>query len=154
MAIFGLRMLNAPGMFARINEHGEYIWFQLTTALGKSAALLHLNFDPTPPGPLPRLFLLSSSIVNATAINAVFAVTLDNDYSSINTLESFVMPTQGSKVHRVLPAFGGLYVSELTVSLLAHIPLCTTESETAIDEASDYYAMMGMGVDSHQIHYA
>ncbi len=146
-------LLNAPGTFGRIDGKGNYTWFHLTSALGKTAALLHLNFDPTPPGPLPRLFLLSSSIVNLTAPNAIFAITLDNSYSSINTQQTFMMPTQGSKIHRVLPAFGGLYVSELTVSLLAHIPLQTSESETSVDEASDYYAMMGLGVDAQRIKY-
>lgn len=146
-------LLNAPGTFGRIDAKGEYTWFHLTTALGKSAALLHLNFDPNPPGKLPRLFLLSSSITNPNAVNAIFAVTLENNYTSINTQQSFVMPTQGSKIHRVLPAFGGLYVSELTVSLLAHISLQTTESETSVDEASDYYAMMGLGVDAQHIRY-
>lgn len=147
-------LLNAPGTFGRIDGRGNYTWFHLTTALGKSAALLHLNFDPNPPGKLPRLFLLSSSITNPAALNAVFAVTLDNNYTSINTQQTYVMPTQASKVHRVLPAFGGLYVSELVVSLLAHIPLQTSETETSVDEASDYYSMMGLGVDAHRIHYS
>jgi len=52
-----------------------------------------------------------------------------------------------------LPAFGGLYVSELTVSLLAHLPLAATASETGVDEASDYYSMMGLGVDAQRIRY-
>jgi hypothetical protein len=114
---------------------------------------LHLNFDPNPPGPLPRLFLLGSSVTNPGALNAVFAVTLSDDYTHIDTQQTCVMPTQGSKVHRVLPAFGGRYVIELTVSLLAHIPLRTTASETGVDEAGDYYAMMGHGVDAQRIIY-
>jgi virginiamycin B lyase len=146
-------LLNAPGTFGRIGPQGEYTWFHLTTPLGKTAALLHLNFDPNPPGPLPRLFLLGSSITNPGALNAVFAVTLSNDYTHIDTQQTFVMPTQGSKVHRVLPAFGGLYVTELTVSLLAHIPLQTTASEAGVDEAGDYYSMMGLGVDAQRIRY-
>jgi streptogramin lyase len=146
-------LLNAPGTFGRICPKGEFNWFHLTTPLGKTAGLLHLNFDPNPPGSVPRLFLLSSSIVNANVLNAVFAVTLSDDYTHIDTQQTFVMPTQGSKVHRVLPAFGGLYVSELTVSLLAHIPLSAAASETAVDEASDYYSMMGLGVHAHHIRY-
>ena len=146
-------LLNAPGTFCRIGADGVFNWFHLTTPLGKAAALLHLNFDPHPPGSLPRLFLLGSSIVNANALNAVFAVTLSDKYSHIDTQQTFMMPTQGSKVHRVLPAFGGLYVSELTVSLLAHVPLATTEGGPGVDEASDYYSMMGLGVDAHRIHY-
>lgn len=147
-------LLNAPGTFGRIGPKGEFTWFHLTTALGKSAALLHLNFDPDPPGRVPRLFLLGSSIVNPGALNAVFAVTFSSDYTHIDTQQTFVMPTQGSKVHRVLPAFGGLYVTELTVSLLAHIALPITANETGVDEASDYYSMMGLGVDAHRIHYS
>ena len=80
-------------------------------------------------------------------------MTLSDNYSQIDTQQTFVMPTQGSKVHRVLPAFGGLYVSELIVSLLAHIPLSATANETGVDEASDYYSMMGLGVDAHHLHY-
>lgn len=117
--------------------------------------MLHLSFHPNPPGKLPRLFLLSSSITSPNALNAVFVVTLDTRYSSIDTQQTFVMPTQSSKVHRVLPAFGGLYVSELTVSLLAHIPLPlrAAEAATSVDEASDYCSMMGLGVDAHIIRY-
>ena len=147
-------LLNAAGTFGRIGPQGEIAWFKLTTSLGKTAALLHLNFDPNPPGPLPRLFLLGSSITNPSAPDAVFAVTLSNDYTHLNTQQTFVMPTQGSKVHRVLPAFSGLYVSELIVSLLAHIPLPTSTPETAVDEAGDYYAMMGLGVDGQRLRYS
>lgn len=63
-------LLNAPGTFGRIGPKGDYTWFHLATPLGKAAALLHLNFDPHPPGPLPRLFLLGSSIVNPGALKA------------------------------------------------------------------------------------
>jgi len=146
-------LLNAPGTFGRIGSDGEFSWFRLTTSVGKTAGLLHLNFDPNPPGPQPRLFLLGSSITNAAAPDAVFAVTLSDDYTHLDTQQTFVLPTQGSKAHRVLPAFGGLYVSELNMSLLAHIPLLGSASETAVDEASDRYSMMGLGVDSRRIRY-
>ena len=146
-------LLNATGTFGRIDAKGDITWFRLTAPLATSAALLHLNFDPNPPG-LPRLFLLGSSIANASALNAVFAVTLSDDYTHIDTQQTFVLPTQGSKAHRVLPAFGGLYVSELTVSLLAHIPLNAAEPDTSVDEASDYYSMMGLGVNAQRIRYS
>jgi streptogramin lyase len=145
-------LLNAPGTFARIGADGAFTWFHLTTALGKTAGLLHLNFDPNP-APLPRLFLLASSITNAAAPDAVFAVTLSDDYSHLDTQQTFVLPTQGSKAHRVLPAFGGLYVSELNVSLLAHVPLPTGAGDTRVDEASDYYSMMGLGVAARRVRY-
>ena len=53
-------------------------------------------------------------------------------------METFMMPIRGSKVYDVLTAFDGLYVGELTVSLLAHIPLATTADETGADGAADY----------------
>jgi streptogramin lyase len=144
-------LLNAAGTFARIGPDGEFTWFRLTTTLGKTAGLLHLNFDPDP-GRLPRLFLLGSSITNAAAPDAVFAVTLSDDYSHLDTQQTFVLPTQGSKAHRVLPAFGGLYVSELNVSLLAHVPL-SPAGDARVDEASDAYSMMGLGVGARRVRY-
>jgi virginiamycin B lyase len=146
-------LLSAPGTFGRIGADGEFTWFRLTTPLGKTAGLLHLNFDQTPPGPLPRLYLLGSSISSAAAPDAVFAVTFSDDYTHLDTQQTFVLPTQGSKAHRVLPVLGGLYISELNVSLLAHIPLSGSASDTAVDEASDSYSMMGLGVDARRIRY-
>ena len=144
-------MTGPTGTFGKVTADGEVHFIQLPNAQGKTAGLLHLAFPPQDKG--PRLFLMSSSIGTATAINAVFDVTFDEGYNRIETISTVTLPTQYSKAHRVFHTNKGLYVTELSVSGICHIRTGFQDNLPVVDETSDYYADFGMGSEQASVDY-
>jgi streptogramin lyase len=135
------------GTFGRINEDASIDWFTMSSAIGSTASLIHMAFDQEQTG---RLWMLGSSMACASSVNAIFTVDID-DISTGGTAKpriarqnSIALPTQRSAAHRVISHKGGLYVTELATSTLAHI------SGAAVDglddsETWDQFADYGLG---------
>lgn len=138
------------GTFGRIKDD-QFQWFHLTTHLGKTAGLLHLAFGEVGNG-LPRLHLLSSSIIDPSMINGVFSVSLARNYDKVLQQESIVFPTQYSALHRILVLGQNLFVTELSASALAYVPLPPNRYQQA-PEDTDQYSIFGLGIDADRIQY-
>ncbi|MEO0868780.1 MAG: hypothetical protein AAFY17_10095, partial [Cyanobacteria bacterium J06642_11] len=141
------------GTFGRIvaneGKDSDIQWFHLKNSLGKSAALIHLAFENSENcEELPKLWLLSSSIIASSAIDSLIEIKFDPDYQAIDTISTSVFPTQLSKAHRVLPLNHGIYATELATSVLTHLVSNPAENTTRYDETSDYYATFGLGVNA------
>lgn len=148
------------GTFARILSSGDFQWFTLSTPIAADAGLIHLAFDwhehfqrklteGSTNRELHRLWLLSSTLVAdaGNSIDAVFSVLVDTKLGRITTEQSITLPTQRCATHRVLPHRTGLFVSELQVSLLAHITgAAAFNVEGVPGETTDYYGHFGLGV--------
>lgn len=141
------------GAFGRISANGEVTWFHLTSMAGKQAGLIHLAFDPHGENPGSRLWLLGSSMASHMAVNAVFAVTLADDGSRIASQVTISLPTPYSMTHRVMTHRSGLFVTELGVSVLAHIPKGTAALAETISETSDSYSLFGLGALASRVVY-
>ncbi|EFJ30940.1 hypothetical protein SELMODRAFT_270650 [Selaginella moellendorffii] len=135
-------------------------WFHLTTAT--TAGLLHLAFDNgvyhRSQGKNLKIWLLGSSIGSPANINAVFTVHLQPDPKNPEQLhlekeEVIVLPTQSSMAHRVLKHRSGLFVTELSASVLAHISGTAVWGPDRDDQAADAYALWGLGALSNRVHY-
>jgi len=139
------------GTFGRINSDASINWFSLTSNVGKNAGLIHLAFDTDP----SRFWLLGSSTANASGPNAVFTVTIDTSNkggSRIATQNTIMLPTQWSWNHRVISHCGSLYVTELTMSTLAHIRGAVVDG-WPVSEIWDQYADYGLGLKAKFITY-
>lgn len=135
------------GTFGKILADGTVEWFRLPNALGKNASLLHLAFQPHPETDAPdTLWLMSSSIIDATATDAIFRVRLRDNYSVIDSVNTTVLPTQRSKAHRVLPQPEGIFVTELATSTLAGLFSDPSAATSGFDETGDYFAQYGYGI--------
>lgn len=140
------------GTFGKILQDGTVEYIRLPNPQGSTAGLLHLAFHPKGDN-APRLYLLSSSIADAAGVNAVFDVSLNDEYSRIETIATTTLPTQYSKAHRVFYTKNGLYVTELSVSLLCHIRTDFANNTPVVDETSDYYAGFGAGTFEEKVRY-
>lgn len=143
------------GAFGRIDGRGDVTFFKLPTGFGATASLIHLAWHQAAPDGAPKLWLLGSSISDGTALNAVFEVELqDNAYAPVATQLTYAMPTQMSACHRVLATGNSLYVTEMSTSLLAHIPVGDLGGDLAQSETWDYYANFGLGTGRVRNDYA
>jgi virginiamycin B lyase len=111
------------GTFGRINQDASIDWFTMSSDLGKTAALIHLAWgeDPT------QLWVLGSSIICATCIDAVFTIKLDDiatggtSKPGIVIQNTIMLPTQRSWAHRLIVHSDNLYVTELITSTLVQV---------------------------------
>ncbi|KAF9965941.1 hypothetical protein BGZ70_003733 [Mortierella alpina] len=103
------------GTIGHIHADDTITYHKLTSPRGKDAALLHLAFD------LNRdnnhvLWLLSSSIINADALDMIIKVTFDPTWKNILSEEVTVMPSQHSKAHRILITEKNIFATQLSTS--------------------------------------
>ncbi|CAO3567555.1 unnamed protein product [Mortierella alpina] len=103
------------GTIGHIHADDTITYHKLTSPRGKDAALLHLAFD------LNRdkshvLWLLSSSIINANALDMIIKVTFDPKWKNILSEEVTVMPSQHSKAHRILITENNVFATQLSTS--------------------------------------
>ncbi|KAF9288956.1 hypothetical protein BGZ68_010281 [Mortierella alpina] len=103
------------GTIGHIHADDTITYHKLTSPRGKDAALLHLAFD------LHRdkthvLWLLSSSIINANALDMIIKVTFDSHWRKILKEEVTVMPSQHSKAHRILISEKNIFATQLSTS--------------------------------------
>jgi virginiamycin B lyase len=111
------------GTFGRINSDASIDWFTMSSTLGKTAALIHLAWgeDPT------QFWVLGSSIVCDTCVDAVFTIKLDDistggtEKPGIAIQNTIMLPTQRSWAHRLILHGDNLYVTELITSTLAQV---------------------------------
>eukprot|EP00250_Pteridium_aquilinum_P014048 c21747_g1_i2 orf=74-1543(+) len=144
------------GTFARISAEGKYEYFKLTTPLATTAGLIHLAFDwdyalKEQASSTLRLWLLASSLVatEGNSLDAVFTVLIDSELSRITTQHSIVLPTQLCANHRVLPHRTGLFVSQLSVSSIAHVTgAAALNPMDVVGETTDMYSDFGLGQSS------
>ncbi|KAJ5885195.1 hypothetical protein N7495_009705 [Penicillium taxi] len=142
------------GTFGRINADATIDWFAMSSYIGSTAGLIHIAFgqDPT------QLWLLGSSTLCASCVNAVFTVKID-DLSTggsasprIMIQNSIVLPTQRSWTHRVVFPDGSLYITELTTSTLAHVSGAAING-LKVSETWDQFADWGLGLKAQGIDY-
>lgn len=115
-------MLGGNGTFGRISSSGNITWFTLTSTAGAAARLIHLAFDRRLlKNSLLRCYLVSSSLISSSAPNSVIRVFINLQSSKIESEVNMLLPTPYSMTHRVLPYRGGLYVTEMMVSIIAHV---------------------------------
>ncbi|KAF9344881.1 hypothetical protein BGX26_003797 [Mortierella sp. AD094] len=105
------------GTFGHIDADDTITYHKFQSPLGKDAALLHLAFSVNPTTDY-TLWLLSSSIVNNNALDMVIIVTFDSQWKTIQNEEYIVIPTQQSKVHRIVVNPSYVFVTELASSKL------------------------------------
>jgi len=135
------------GTFGRINEDASINWFTMFSDIGSTAPLLHLAFDQDP----TRFWLLGSSIVCPSGVNAVFTVKIDNISTGgtanprIAIQNTITLPTQRSQAHRVISHRGSLYITELATSTLAHVGGAAVKGLN-VSETWDQYSDYGLGV--------
>ena len=135
------------GTFGRINKNASIDWFTMFSDIGSTAPLLHLAFDQDP----TRFWLLGSSIVCPSGVNAVFTVKIDNIATGgtasprIAIQNTITLPTQRSQAHRVIFHRGSLYVTELATSILAHVRGAAV-NELNVSETWDQYSDYGLGL--------
>lgn len=142
------------GTFGRINKNASIDWFTMSSAIGSTAPLIHLAFDKDP----TRFWLLGSSIVSPSSVNAVFTVKID-DISTGGTANpriaiqnTIVLPTQRSSNHRIISHRGSLYITELTTSTLAHVSGAAVNG-LSVSETWDQYSDYGLGLKEQVIVY-
>jgi hypothetical protein len=66
------------GTFGRINKDASIDWFTKSSRIGGTAPLIHLAFDKDP----TQFWILGSSTICPTCIDAVFTVKFDANSSS------------------------------------------------------------------------
>ncbi|KAF9951237.1 hypothetical protein BGZ72_007216 [Mortierella alpina] len=103
------------GTIGHIHADDTITYHKLTSPRGKDAALLHLAFDLNH-GKNHVLWLLSSSIINANALDMIIKVTFDYKWKKILNEEVTVMPTQHSKAHRLLITEKNIFATQLSTS--------------------------------------
>jgi virginiamycin B lyase len=142
------------GTFGRINKDVSIDWFTMSSDIGSIAPIIHLAFDQDP----TRFWLLGSSTLCASCVNAVFTVKID-DISTGGTANpriaiqnTIMLPTQRSWTHRIIYHEGSLYVTELTTSTLAHINGAAVNGLN-ISETWDQYSDYGLGLKAQVINY-
>jgi virginiamycin B lyase len=133
------------GTFGRINKDASIDWFTLSSAIGKTAPLIHLAFGQDP----NQFWLLGSSTVCADCINAVFTVKIDDTTGGtakprIAIQNTIMLPTQRSWTHRMILHGGSLYITELTTSVLAHVSGVAVDG-LKVSETWDQYSNYGLG---------
>ncbi|KAK5736846.1 hypothetical protein LTR17_007171 [Elasticomyces elasticus] len=141
------------GTFGRINKDASIDWFTMSSNLGMTAPLIHLAWgqDPT------QFWILGSSIVCPTCIDAVFTVKLDNSVGGtskprIAIQNTIVLPTQRSWTHRLIAHRGSLYVTELITSTLVQVSGAAVEG-LKVSETWDDYSNWGLGLRADIIAY-
>ncbi|KAF9186433.1 hypothetical protein BGZ51_002019 [Haplosporangium sp. Z 767] len=105
------------GTIGHIDANDKVTYHKLQSALGKNAALLHLAFDLDATNNY-TLWLLSSSIINDSALDMIIKVTFDSQWRTIQNEDVLVMPTQHSKAHRILLTPTNVFATELSSSKL------------------------------------
>jgi streptogramin lyase len=142
------------GTFGRINKDASINWFTMSSAIGSAAPLIHLAFDQDP----TQLWLLGSSTVCPSCVNAVFTVKID-DVSTGDTAKpgiaiqnTIMLPTQRSWTHRMISHGGSLYITELTTSTLAHVSGAAVNGLN-VSETWDQYSDYGLGLKAEVIDY-
>lgn len=107
------------GTIGRLDAAGDFTWLTLRTAEARESGLLHIAFAPA--ANRPTAWLVSSSIINPTVRDAIIRVEFDDSFGQIVAEEITNLPTQRCMAHRVLPVAGGVLVTEMTSSKLAHL---------------------------------
>lgn len=140
------------GTFGRINKDATIDWFTMSSRIGSTAPLIHLAFDKDP----SQFWLLGSSTVCSTCIDAVFTVKIDSSSGTakprIAIQNTIMLPTQGSWTHRIIFHRGSLYVTELLTSTLAHISGAGVNG-LSVSETWDQYSDYGLGLKAQAIRY-
>lgn len=141
------------GTFGRINKDASIDWFTLSSAIGKTAPLIHLAFGQDP----NTFWLLGSSTVCADCINAVFTVRIEDGTAGtakprIAIQNTIMLPTQRSWTHRMILHGGSLYITELTTSTLAHVSGAAVNGMN-VSEPWDQYSGYGLGLKAQGIDY-
>ncbi|CAO3620512.1 unnamed protein product [Cunninghamella echinulata] len=109
---------NGTGTIGFIDENDKFKWFKLKSSpLASSASLLHLAFD-VDHAKNHQLWVLASSIIYPEAMDMLIKVTFDDQWKKILHEDITVIPTQRSKVHRILPTKSNIFVTELSTSKL------------------------------------
>ncbi|KAI5079131.1 hypothetical protein GOP47_0006802 [Adiantum capillus-veneris] len=157
------------GTFARIFANGHLQFFSLTTSVGAKAGLIHLAFDWEHEidncigrgDSTHHLWLLSSSLIarsDGYGIDAVFGVVLDDSKlggGRIINQHSISLPTQRCANHRILPHRTGLFVSQLSISSLAHVSgAAAFKPAEMVGEGCDMYNAFGQGQPSSHYVFA
>ncbi|KAF2632855.1 hypothetical protein BU25DRAFT_454028 [Macroventuria anomochaeta] len=142
------------GTFGRINKDASIDWFTMSSAIGKTAPLIHLAFGEDP----NQFWLLGSSTTCAECVNAVFTVRID-DISvggmvkpRIAIQNTIMLPTQRSWTHRMILHGGSLYITELTTSILAHVSGVAVNGLN-VSETWDQYSNYGLGMKAQAVDY-
>jgi len=142
------------GTFGRINKDASIDWFTLSTPIGSTAPLIHMAFGQDP----SKFWLLGSSTVCATCINAVFTVKIE-DHSSGSTAKpriavqnTIMLPTQRRWTHRMAFHKESLYITELTTSTLVRVNGAAVNGLDG-SENWDQYAAYGLGIRELGIDY-
>lgn len=112
---------HGTGTFGRIGPDGHVTWFPLTSEAARSAALLHVAFDPPYSGRGPGMWLLGSSIVSPNVRDLIIRVRFDAGYTRILGEETYALPTQLCKAHRLLPLGRTVLATELAASQVAQL---------------------------------
>ncbi|KAI1346411.1 hypothetical protein F5Y01DRAFT_297874 [Xylaria sp. FL0043] len=142
------------GTFGRIKKDASIDWFSMSSALGKTAPVIHLAFDHQDPS---RFWLLGSSTACADCADAVYTVKIDDATGGtaspiIAIQNTIMMPTQRSWNHRIMFHRGSLYVTELTTSTLAHVSGSAVNG-LKVSEAWDEFADWGLGLKAEVVTY-
>jgi len=109
---------HATGTFGRLDAAGNAAWFTLSTPQARDSGLLHLGFPATRGR---TLWLVSSSIINASLQDALIRIEFDPTFSRVISEQTASLPTQLCKAHRVLPFGDGAFATELTTATLAYV---------------------------------
>lgn len=113
------------GTFGHIGSDGEMKFFQLQNPLSANSGLLHLADATTEEGG-PALWILSTSLLSEHSSDVLIHVTFDADVTSVAGEEYTYLPTQNSKVHRVVPLDSTVLVSELSTFTIAQLSYSNT----------------------------
>ncbi|KAJ7561953.1 hypothetical protein O6H91_03G049300 [Diphasiastrum complanatum] len=165
------------GTFGCISSTGNITWFKLPI-LNANVGLIHLAFQPKINSgfiinnrednadmknkEVIRLWLLGSTLVSAQSQDAIFSVTLEGE--RVVRQDTIALPTQQCFTHRLLPYRGGVFVTELGVSTLAHatgegihlggaVNHILRQSYQIPSETSDAYGLWGLGRYSDSLIY-
>jgi virginiamycin B lyase len=109
------------GTFARLDADDAITPFRLSSPPAADAALLHLAFESPRRGRPAALWLLSSSIVDPSALDLVIRVVFGPGYAGIAGEVVRALPTQRSKAHRLLLLPRTVMATELATSTLAQL---------------------------------
>lgn len=140
------------GTFGRINPDASIDWMTLSSAVGSTAPLIHVAFDQDP----SRFWLLGSSTVCPTCVNAVFTVKIEDGKGTakprIAIQNTIMLPTQNSWTHRMISHRKSLFVSELTTSTLTRVGGAAVQGLN-VSETWDKYAGLGQGLKADIVIY-
>jgi len=108
---------HGAGKFGRVNEDDSIEYYQLTSPLGRDAALYNLGFSVD--SDIDHiLWLEGSSLINNDATNMLVRVKFDDEWETIVSEDVIVMPTQQSVAHDLLVTKTNVFVTERTASKL------------------------------------